>query len=125
MKLSKDEQRTGLFIIQHRDDKLPADPFQYCEDLHCDTVIKNIKAKEHIMELLKYLGKRETLERFKTWQPPKFPLKGHKLLALGVKQRDMSKILDKLRVIWKESHYTLTEEELAARVEELKNEEHA
>ena len=120
VKLSKHELRTGLFIIEHRDDELEPEPFRYCEDLHCDTVLKNIKAKDHISELLKYLGHRETLECFETWQPAKFPLKGQKLAMLGVKQRDMSRILTELREIWKKSRYTLNEDDLASHVEELK-----
>lgn len=122
VKMSRDEQRLGLFIIQHRGDDFGSDPFHHCQDLLCDTAGKEPRTQDRICELLKYLDNREVLKRFKAYTPPKFPITGYQLIEKGVPKGPIfAKILAALRDIWKKSNYTLSAEELMDYVEELKD----
>ncbi len=87
----------------------------------CDTVGKEPKTKDKIIELLKYRGMPEVLSDFVDWDLPRFPLSGHRLLERGVeKGPKLAKTLAALRQKWKESKYTYTQEDLLAFVDELK-----
>lgn len=113
VKMSRDELQLGLFIIIHRNDDFDSDPFATCEDLICDLPGGVVKTKEKLVELLKYRNLRETIEKVTTWDPPKFPVNGTRLIELGVpKGPRFAKVLADLRQKWKESRYTLGEEEL-------------
>lgn len=121
LKLSKEELRTGIFIIMHREDDMGPSPMKYCQDLLCDTVGKEPKTKDKICELLKYLGKGDILEQFNTWNLPKFPVSGVRLLESGVpKGPTLARALNGLRQKWKETDYKLSEEELLKYVDEVK-----
>ena len=81
--------------------------------LLCDAVGKDPKLKDRICELIKYLGKENVLSNFKSYVPPQFPLNGFKLLEHGVpKGPVLAKTLDALRLVWKESNFTMTEKQL-------------
>merc|ERR1712004_824873 len=120
LKLSKDELRTGIFIILHREDDMGNNVFKYCQDLLCDTVGKEPKTKDKIAELLKYRGCSDILEQFNEWNLPKFPVSGVTLLKHGVpKGPTLAKVLNGLRQKWKETDYKLNEEELLVYVDEV------
>ena len=118
--MSREELRLGLFIVKYRDDEFNPDKFRHCQDLLCDTAGKEPKTKERICELLKYLNYRDVLKRFQDYVPPKFPVTGHQLIEKGVPKGPLfAKLLAELRHKWKESSYTMTEEELLDCIEEL------
>ena len=120
--MSKDELRTGIFIINHRNDDPGTNKFKYCQDLLCDSVGKEPKTKDKISELLKYWGDSDTLDEFSKWDLPKFPVNGHKLIERGIKKGPMlAKTLNALRQIWKESGYTLTEDDLLDHLDKIKD----
>jgi len=122
LKLSREEVRLGLFIVNHRKDDMRKDVFEYCQDVLCDTAGKEPRMKERICELLIYVDQRETLEKFRAWTPPKFPVNGIKLLEMGVpKGPKLAKMINALREKWKDSRYTYTEEDLLEFVEKLKD----
>ena len=121
LKLSKDELRTGAFIVLHRWDDLGSQPQKHCQDLLCDTIGKEPKTKDKIVELLKYRGHRELLAAFQEWELPRFPVNGHRLLELGVpKGPALAKTLAAFRNKWKETGYKLNQEELLEYLDEIK-----
>ena len=53
------------------------------------------------------------LRLISSWQPPKIPVCGDDLLKLGIKQgKELGEKLHKLEILWEESDYTLTKEDL-------------
>ena len=121
LKLSNNEVRLGVFIVNHRHDDFGSDAFMHCQDLLCDTPGNYGKTREDVCELLKYLGQKDTLDKFTSWELPKFPISGHKLIERGVKKGPiLAKRLAALREKWKESRFTLTEVELMEYLEEVK-----
>ena len=120
--MSRNEQRLGIFIVNHREDDFGDDKFDHCQDLMCDISGKEPKTKEKIMELLKYLGYFDVLEQFKEWDLPKFPVNGIALLEAGVpKGPPLAVALNGLREKWKESRFTFTEQELIKFADEYKD----
>lgn len=66
-----------------------------------------------VLELLKYNEYHELYNELKDWTIPHFPLKGATLLANGCPPgKDMGVVQTKLRDLWKESSFALTEDEL-------------
>ncbi len=120
LKMSREEVRLALFIINHREDVIGEDKMRYCQDLLCDTIGKERRTKEKICELLKYIGEKELLLDFGKWDLPKFPVNGIALLEAGVpKGPKLAKMIDALRQKWKESRYTFTEKDLMGFVPEI------
>jgi len=110
-----------LFIIGHRGDDLGKDRLRYCQDLVCDAAGKEPRLKDKICELLKYRNCRDILTEFNNWIPPKFPVNGIQLLERGVpKGPALARTLDALRLKWKESGYTLTQEQLLDFLDEVR-----
>ena len=111
--MSRDEQRLGSFILQHRHDDFCVDGMGHCMDLMCDTSGKEPVTKQYVCELLKYNGNTDVLETFQKWTMPKFPFSGHHLVTMGVpKGPKFSKMLNVLRKKWQDSRYTATEADL-------------
>ena len=52
-----------------------------------------------------------------TWEPPKFPVNDHDLMAAGCpKGRMMSVVTSKLREVWKESDFLASKDALLAEI---------
>jgi hypothetical protein len=120
IKLSRDELQTGMFIINNRNIDFGSDPMKTCQDLHCDTVGKEAKNKEKIIQLLIYLNQRDILKDFIEWIPPRFPVNGLRVVERGVKKGPkLALVLHELRQVWKHSGYTKNEDELLEHLEEV------
>ena len=120
LKMSNEETKIALFILQHRTDPIGSPPLRYCMDLHNDTAAREPKIKDRISELLKYRGEEELLGEFRRWTPPRFPITGHDLFSRNVPKGPVfSKTLNDLRQMWKESDYQMSKEELVDRIEEV------
>ena len=120
LKMSNEETKIALFILQHRADPIGSPPLRYCMDLHNDTAAKEPKIKDRISELLKYRGEEKLLGEFQCWTPPRFPITGHDLFSRNVPKGPVfSKTLNDLRQMWKESDYQMSKEELVDRIEEV------
>ena len=124
LKMSRNEQRLGIFVVNHREDDFGDNKLDYCQDLMCDISGKEPKTKEKIIELLKYLGYFDVLVQFNEWDLPKFPVNGISLLEAGVPRGpSLAVALSGLRQKWKESRFTLTEQELIKLGDEYKDSE--
>lgn len=108
LRLSGVERDNALFVIAHREDKPNTEdalrPYQY---LFVDGRTK--ETGNYIQEVLKYRAEVELLQRFKEWDPPKFPLTGHHLKEADVPAgKAMSIVLNKIKEEWKLSNFTLS-----------------
>ena len=108
-KLSNDEKRLGVFVVQHRDKAYKAaTPIKYYQDLLVDGSYLN-----SVTELLNYCDKVGMAEELKRWQVPKLPANGKDLKEVGFHPgTEMGSILRLLKIKWKESCFTLSKEEL-------------
>lgn len=69
--------------------------------------------RDFVEEILKYKCKRKLYEELKNWQRPILPVKGNVLKEMGCPgDRRLREILHRLCMIWVESNFTLTEQEL-------------
>lgn len=85
-------------------------PFQQL----CLQTISSVKLKkEYVLELLKYHGKRELYQQLLDWPIPQFPIKGNVLIANGApKGPKLGVVLDRLKIIWSNNQYNMTQEQL-------------
>ncbi|KAK6180846.1 hypothetical protein SNE40_008824 [Patella caerulea] len=119
LKLSKEEIRLALFIIDKRSQDFEESvPLKYFSDLIVDA--KEPKMKERILELIKYKGDTALLRTISEWSPPKFPITGHDLTQKNVPKGPIfAKTLNELRNIWKEKNYQITKEELLLELDRI------
>lgn len=69
--------------------------------------------REFVEQLLKYKNKKELYNSLKSWTIPKFPVNGNQLKERGCpSQKKMGLIMNQLKLIWAESDFKLTSEEL-------------
>lgn len=68
--------------------------------------------KDFVLELLKYNDKRPIYNELLDWEMPKFPVNGAILMENGYSGRKMGAILEKLRDIWADSNFQMSQEEL-------------
>lgn len=108
-KLSNNESRLGLFIAMHRGKaRLVETRLKFFQDLLVDGV-----PLQFVMELLHYSGRDDDTRRLEQWPVPKIPLTGRDLMAAGVAVGpEMGRLLRLAKEKWKESYYTMSQEEL-------------
>jgi len=72
-----------------------------------------------IEETIRYDGNFSLLQEFQNWEPPKFPVTGHKLIEMKIPAgKAMTQVLNHLRDLWIASDFTMTEDELVAHIPE-------
>lgn len=108
-RFSNNETRTAKFVATHRDRaKDPTVTIKYFQDLLVDH-----KPLELVTEVLHYAGHGEMAKQLKQWQIPSCPINGGHLKKVGINPGpQFGRILKELTEKWKESYFTLTEEEL-------------
>ncbi|XP_013392340.1 CCA tRNA nucleotidyltransferase 1, mitochondrial isoform X1 [Lingula anatina] len=119
VKFSNDDLGIALFVQKHRRDQNTQDKIYYCKELLCDTEGSVVKTKEKICELLKYFGNKELLSQPDDWNIPRFPVHGQFLVKMGLKKREIAVTLAALRKLWKESGFTLSQDELLEHAEKM------
>lgn len=120
LKLSSDELRLGLFIVENRYLPDGGNPIKFYKDLMCDTVGPQRKTAERISELMKYKNEGKLCDDPSLWTPPPFPINGGDLLKSNVKKGPhMHIMLKELRNIWKDSDFKMDKSELLQRVEDI------
>ena len=113
IKMSRDEQRLGLFLVEHRSDEFGIEAMDHCMDLMCSTTGKEPITQQNVCELLRYTGQEEVLNTFSSWTMPKFPFSGKHLINMDVpKGPKFAKILAMVREKWQDTRYSATEEDL-------------
>lgn len=107
-KWSSDEMKLGEFLGQH----LP----QYDTDYHRMLAHDRVP-REWVCELAKLHDRANCIEPLMTWTIPRFPVGGQDLMGLGMKPGPaVGMVLSNLKLLWADSIYRLTKDELLARV---------
>lgn len=120
LKVSNDELKTCLFVVNYRDCLEGDDPCTYYKQLITRLSGKEKKVINKVLELLKYKNYTDLFNEISEWTPPKFPLTGMDLIARHVKKGPVfAKTLDVLRVRWIDSDFKLSHEDLVAMIDEV------
>ena len=108
-KLSNDEKRLGVFVVQHRQKAYnPDTPIKYYQDLLVDGALLG-----SVKELLHYCGNVMMAEQIMKWKVPKLPVNGKDLKEEGFHAGpEIGHALKHLTTKWKDSYYTMNKEEL-------------
>ena len=108
-KYSNNETKMAKFVATHRDKAKDLNTTKkYFQDLLVDRVPLMV-----VTELLHYSGRGEVAEELQKWQVPSCPINGGHLKKVGIKPGpEFGRILKELTEKWKESSFTLSEEEL-------------
>lgn len=78
---------------------------------------RELDSQSKVCELLKYKGEEKLLSELSRWSIPRFPISGHDLRKLGITSgKEIGATLQKLRDIWKKSHYQMDKDELLSYV---------
>lgn len=115
LKVSKEEKTLALFLVKYRQELLKDSSQPHSIKPFTDFIIdsRELDTQSKVCELLKYQGEEKLLEELSRWSSPRFPVSGHDLRRLGVTSgKDIGSTLQKLRDIWKRSHYQMDKEEL-------------
>ncbi|XP_061902015.1 CCA tRNA nucleotidyltransferase 1, mitochondrial isoform X1 [Entelurus aequoreus] len=120
LKVSKEEKTLAQFLVKHRreickDDDKP-DSLKPFTDFIIDS--RELDTQSKLCELLKYQGEHTLLAQLRMWAVPRLPVSGHDLRKMGlVSGKEIGATLQKLRDIWKKSHYQMDKEELLSYVQ--------
>jgi hypothetical protein len=111
MKFSNEEKRLADFIFKYRDIEKSTINEESLESklkkYKCILVdnIKDVKIKEKMNDLLKYLNKLEYIEYLDKWEIPNFPISGDLLINLNIPKGPVfSRILNTLKENWKNEY---------------------
>lgn len=78
---------------------------------------RELDSQSKVCELLKYQGEAALLSELSRWSVPRFPISGHDLRRMGITSgKEIGTTLQKLRDIWKKSHYQMDKDELLSYV---------
>lgn len=119
LKVSKEEKTLALFLVKYRHELHKGiehpDSIKPFTDFIIDS--KELDTQMKVCELLKYQGEERLLNDLCRWSAPRFPVSGHDLRRVGITSgKDIGATLQKLRDIWKKSHYQMDKEELLSYV---------
>ncbi|GLV42236.1 uncharacterized protein CBL_03822 [Carabus blaptoides fortunei] len=121
LKLSAYDRELALFVVQHRELKPDIKPLLPYQRLIIFGKGKTPDVKEWTTEVLKYQNSA-LLPAFVEWTVPKFPVPGNMLRERYAVPggRFMGTVIDKLKEYWVEHEFKPTQEDLLARVPEIK-----
>ncbi|XP_030376004.1 CCA tRNA nucleotidyltransferase 1, mitochondrial [Scaptodrosophila lebanonensis] len=109
LKLSAYERDLALFITQQRE-RIGTE-YNTLRDYQKLSLQPNAK-RDYVEQLLKYANKAELYNQLKAWQTPNFPINGHTLKSHGLVGKKMGLVLAQLRLIWADSDFLLTADQL-------------
>ncbi|XP_055603518.1 CCA tRNA nucleotidyltransferase 1, mitochondrial [Uranotaenia lowii] len=117
LKFTVFERELCYFLTQNRDEFKSVDELLQFQQL-CLHTLGSVKVKkEYVLELLRYLGKRDLYQRLHAWRIPVFPIKGNVLLQHGApKGPKLGEVLSELKMIWAEHQFEMSEEDLLQHV---------
>jgi tRNA nucleotidyltransferase (CCA-adding enzyme) len=123
LKLSNIEKETAIYIITNRSNFSSNDLKALQNQLALTPKPNQSHMKKFIIECMKYSGLFSQIEIIANWKIPEFPFTGH-LIGGRVKRRSLiSSVLNELKLIWVESNFQLTEEELKIKLDKILEQE--
>ncbi|XP_029007503.1 CCA tRNA nucleotidyltransferase 1, mitochondrial isoform X1 [Betta splendens] len=115
LKVSKEEKSLALFLVKYRQELRKSEDEPNSLKTFTDFIIdsRELDTQSKLCELLKYQGEQKLLAQLLKWSIPRFPVSGHDLRRLGITSgKEIGATLQKLRDIWKKSHYQMDKDEL-------------
>nr|XP_020448644.1 CCA tRNA nucleotidyltransferase 1, mitochondrial isoform X2 [Monopterus albus] len=114
LKVSREEKSLALFLIKYRRELRKTEDESNSLKPFTDFIFDNreLDTQSKVCELLKYQGEDKLLAELSTWSIPRFPVSGHDLRRMGIVGKEIGDTLQKLRDIWKKSHYCMDKDEL-------------
>ncbi|XP_030565261.1 CCA tRNA nucleotidyltransferase 1, mitochondrial [Drosophila novamexicana] len=109
LKLSAYERDLALFITQQRQ-RVDSD-YNTLRDYQ-KLCLQPYAKRDYVEQLLKYANKLELYNQLKAWQTPNLPINGNTLKGYGLVGKRMGLVLSELRLLWADSDFTLTSEQL-------------
>lgn len=109
LKLSAYERDLALFITQQRQ---RVDSEYTCLRDYQKLCLQPYAKRDFVEQLLKYANKLELYNQLKAWETPNFPINGNTLKGHGVVGKKMGLVLSELRLLWADSDFKLTADEL-------------
>ena len=108
-KMSKSESALLNFLVTNK--SKPLDRKSAIDLLHAGN------SKQAVMDLLNVQGKFNLADTIRLYDKPEFPVAGKDLIAQGMKPGiEIGKILDKLKLKWKQSGYKLSKDDLLRQI---------
>ncbi|XP_047439890.1 CCA tRNA nucleotidyltransferase 1, mitochondrial [Mugil cephalus] len=118
LKVSREEKNLALFLVKHRRELCRSedgDGLRPFTDFIIDS--RELDTQSKVCELLKYQGEEKLLSELCRWSIPRFPVSGHDLRRMGITSgKEIGATLQKLRDVWKKSHYQMDKDELLSYV---------
>ncbi|XP_071947584.1 CCA tRNA nucleotidyltransferase 1, mitochondrial-like [Antedon mediterranea] len=113
LKISLEERKLGMFILNHRKKIESECPLKYCQDVIVANGGKEKNIVSHVCEMFKYRGEHVNIDAIKSWEIPVFPVSGKDLIAAGVPRgKEFGKLLESMKMKWIKSNYKLDKNEL-------------
>ncbi|XP_028302826.1 CCA tRNA nucleotidyltransferase 1, mitochondrial [Gouania willdenowi] len=115
LKVSREEKTLAQFLVRYKRDlcKNEEEPESLKPFTDFITDSRELDSKSKVCELLKYQGEHKLLSALGRWSIPNFPVSGHDLRRMGITSgKEIGSTLQKLRDVWKKSHYHMDKEEL-------------
>ncbi|XP_054641120.1 CCA tRNA nucleotidyltransferase 1, mitochondrial [Dunckerocampus dactyliophorus] len=119
LKVSKEEKTLAQFLVRYRRELCKNDDEPDSLKPFTDFIIdsRELDTQSKLCELLKYQGEYKLLSELSRWAIPRFPISGHDLRKMGLLSgKEIGATLQKLRDIWKKSHYQMDKDELLSYV---------
>ncbi|XP_008277451.1 CCA tRNA nucleotidyltransferase 1, mitochondrial [Stegastes partitus] len=115
LKVSREEKNLAQFLVKNRRELCKSEEERDSLKPFTDFIIdsRELDSQSKVCELLKYQGEHKLLSELCQWSIPRFPVSGNDLRKMGVTSgKEIGATLQKLRDIWKKSHYQMDKDEL-------------
>ncbi|XP_065216795.1 CCA tRNA nucleotidyltransferase 1, mitochondrial-like [Planococcus citri] len=122
VKLSSHERNLALFLVVHKTvdfNESKDNPLRPFQRLLIMTTMKKDQVREYIMELFRFHDREDLIESFKSWKMPYLPIKGENLKEKGVKGVQMGVVINRMKELWIDSDFQLTETDLMGKLPEI------
>ncbi|XP_017037577.1 CCA tRNA nucleotidyltransferase 1, mitochondrial [Drosophila kikkawai] len=116
LKLSAYERDLARFISQERE-KVDTE-YTTLRDYQ-KLCLQQYVNRDYVEQLLKYSNKVELYNQLKAWVKPDFPIKGNVLSGHGLKGIRLGFVLNELKILWADSDFKLTAEELLKQLPDI------
>lgn len=120
LKLSNYERDMMLYIITNRDSSDPFNSHILKTQLALSPKPNQPNLREHILQYLYYMGSsNELIAEMREWTIPVFPFNGHMVANRVQQKRQISELLNELKVTWANNDFDMTEHQMQEEVDRV------